>query len=205
MILSVVGGIDGTFSTGVPWSWGRRHRAWILVLYLGTRVALLGWFSFLFGISNTLCKYLILPTNPRGPNVPSGWSYCFHSWLFEAYVGWLLLGWQACPGIPAEAMGSTQALVAGLVRFADAIPIYGCLHVLFTGALLCMLHWLPPAPGTSDKSVVGINGAAALFHCTEKGLVKAGGDQRGKKVAFKKQFRACLCKGVCVLSNKTCG
>lgn len=36
----------------------------------------------------------------------------------------------------------------------------------------------------------------------ERGLVKAGEDQRGKKVAFKKEFRACLCKGVCVISNK---
>lgn len=40
------------------------------------------------------------------------------------------------------------------------------------------------------------------FHCTGKRLVKAGRDQREKKVAFKKQFCAYLCKGVGVTSNK---
>lgn len=103
MVLSVVGGIGGTFSAGVPQSWGRRHRAWILMFHSGTRVVLLGWFSFLFGNSNTLCKCLILPTNPPGPSVSDGWSYCFYSLLFETHVAWLLLSWEACPGIPAEA------------------------------------------------------------------------------------------------------
>lgn len=32
--------------------------------------------------------------------------------------------------------------------------------------------------------------------------MKAGGDQRGRKVAFKKQFHACLCKGVCVVLTR---
>lgn len=103
MVLSVVGGIGGTFSTGVPQSWRRRHRTWILMLYSGTRVVLLGWFSCLFGISNMLCKCPILPTNPRGPSMSDGWSHCFYSSLFEAHMVWLLLSWEACPGIPAEA------------------------------------------------------------------------------------------------------
>lgn len=75
--------------------------------------------------------------------------------------------------------------------------------MLFTGALLRTLHWLPPAPGMSDGVLCVIDGAAALFHCKGKVSVKAGEDQRGKKVAFKKQCHACLCKGVCVVSNKT--
>lgn len=75
----------------------------ILMLHSGTRVVLLGWFSFLFGNSNTLCKCLILPTNPPGPSVSNGWRYCFYSSLFETHVARLLLSWEACPGIPAEA------------------------------------------------------------------------------------------------------
>lgn len=65
MVLSVVGGIGGTFSIGVPRSWGRRHRAWILMLYSGTRAVFLGWFSFLFGISNTL-QVANLANKPTG-------------------------------------------------------------------------------------------------------------------------------------------
>lgn len=70
--------------------------------------------------------------------------------------------------------------------------------MLFTRALLHTLHWLPPAPGLSGGVLCVIDGAAALFHCKGKVSMKAGGDQRGKKVAFKKQSRACLQRGLCI-------
>lgn len=111
MVVSLVGGIGSTFSTGVPQSWGRRHRAWILMLYSpGTRVVLLGWFSFFFGISNTLCKCLTLPTNPLGPSVSDGWSYCFYSSLLEAHVAGLLLGLPRNTGRSSE----EHSVVGGL-------------------------------------------------------------------------------------------
>ena len=107
MVLSVVGGIGGTVSAGVPQSRGRRQRAWILTFLSGTRLGLFGWLSFLFGAhlsgSNTPCKRRVLPTNPSGPSKSDGWSYCFCSLLFKTRVAWLLVCWEACPGIPAEA------------------------------------------------------------------------------------------------------
>lgn len=53
------------------------------------------------------------------------------------------------------------------VRFADAIPIYGCLRVLFTGALLHMLPWLLPAPGMSD-GVLCVQTGQLLFSIAQE-------------------------------------
>lgn len=206
-VWSAVGGIGGTVSAGVPQSRGRSES-------LDPNAPLGDQSGSLAGSPYSLGH--IWPAVTRSAGIES----CRQTRRSQAGPTDGLTAFAAC-FLRLEWLGSycagrlAQEYLQKLrgaykrcwpVRFAHAIPIYGCSHVLFTGALLRTLQWLPPAPGTSWGCVTEgyvIDGAAALFHCTRRVLVKAGRVQRERKRLSRHKLHASLCNGVCVIFNKT--